>query len=130
MSGHTKQGLLVVIPAFVAALLALPAPGRGPTATLVGKVLDVSGTVAAGAMVDARNRATGAIRSAVTTAHGDFTIAKLPPGVYDITVSKDGFKRLRRDGVRLQAGQVARLILKLEVGRLVRLVARPSSAVC
>ena len=74
------------------------------TATVVGRVADVSGAVVPGAVVTARNLGTGLSRSAVTDERGAYRIPVLPPGAYAFDVALAGFHAARRDGVRLNLG--------------------------
>ena len=62
------------------------------SATLVGTVKDLTGAVVGGAKVDARNNATGAVRSTTTDGSGEYSIPNLPAGRYAVTVTVAGFK--------------------------------------
>src|SRR5262245_830829 len=88
------------------------------TATIVSTVTDASGAIIAGARVTALNVNTQAARTAVSNAAGDFEIPLLPPGSYSVNTESAGFKRLERSGVRLDAGQKAKIDFRLEVGEV------------
>src|SRR5258705_5865832 len=60
-------------------------------ATLAGTVKDDTGGVLPGADIVARNLDTGLSRSAVSSGGGEFTIAGLPPGRYEVRVALAGF---------------------------------------
>lgn len=90
--------------------------GQTPTATLVGTVRDSTGAVIAGASVTVRNLDTGEARRTGTTDAGDFTLANLPPGAWELTAEQPGFKRIREPQIDLQVDQVARLDLMLPLG--------------
>ncbi len=94
----------------------MPLLAQGTSAELVGVIRDASGASIPGATVDARNLATNAVRRGVSNAAGGFSVLELNPGVYDVTVEKDGFQTLRQTGLELQVNQTARLELQLKVG--------------
>ena len=102
--------------AFVVAILPSLAGAQSSTATLVGTVRDSSGAVVAGVSIQIRNSSTDGHRETATTAAGDFTVPELPPGIYELTARKDGFRALRETDIELQIDQMARLDLKMELG--------------
>src|SRR5438093_1889999 len=63
------------------------------TATLQGTVTDQKGAVVPGAKVTARNQATAIERTTQTDSDGNYAIASLPVGTYNIDVQAQGFKR-------------------------------------
>ncbi|MCS7024942.1 MAG: carboxypeptidase-like regulatory domain-containing protein [Bryobacteraceae bacterium] len=85
-------------------------------ATLTGRVLDPSGAVVPGASITARSLATGISVTAETTSEGYYTIPALPPGRYELAVSKAGFTPVRQSGIELAVQQVARVDFTLRVG--------------
>jgi hypothetical protein len=108
-----------ILPVAVALFLcSLPAPGQISTATLVGAVHDAVGGVVGGAKVDAKNAATGIVRSTVTDSGGEYSIPNLPAGHYSVTVSMTGFKTFTASDVELQVAQRLLLDARLEVGAL------------
>ncbi len=103
--------VLFVSPAFFAL-------AQSPTATLVGRVFDATGALIPGAEIQVRNIDTGEVRRAITATEAEYTVPNLPPGVYEVTITKTGFKTLREEKLELQVDQTARLEVKLEVGSL------------
>ncbi len=97
-------------------LAALCAFAQGDRGTITGTVTDPAGAVVAAAAVEARNTATGAVYPAVTTATGNYTIAQLPAGQYEVTVTVPGFKTYNRKGLTIEVAQVVRIDVALEVG--------------
>jgi hypothetical protein len=89
---------------------------QNPTATLVGTVLDPAGAAVEGAQIEVRNAGTNETRKAQSDMKGEFTLANLAPGTYDVTVSMDGFRTLRETGLELQLDQEARMQYHLQVG--------------
>jgi type V secretory pathway adhesin AidA len=65
---------------------------QGDRGTITGTVQDPAGAVVAGASVEAKNSQTGGAYSAATTGTGNFTLAQLPAGTYEVNVSSAGFK--------------------------------------
>ncbi|MDU0355600.1 TonB-dependent receptor [Paraglaciecola aquimarina] len=76
----------------------------------VAKAEDIRGTVsitsgvADGVTVMAKNIATGTTRTISLDADGSYRLAKLPSGVYEVVVSKDG-NTLAKEEVRVSLGQ-------------------------
>ncbi|MBV9743429.1 MAG: TonB-dependent receptor, partial [Acidobacteriia bacterium] len=97
-------------------LYAASAFGQAGTGTITGTVADPAGAVVAGAPVEVRNTETNVPYPAETTATGIYTVTRLPPGPYSVTVSAPGFKKLLRSGLTVDAGQTLPLNLTLEVG--------------
>lgn len=93
-----------------------PVAAQNPTASLVGTIADPTGAAVAGARVEAHNTDTSETRRATSGIKGEFAVTNLPPGTYEITVVKEGFRTIRRPGVQLQMEQAARLEFRLEVG--------------
>lgn len=96
-------------------LLPLPAPAQVTTADVVGTISDSTGGLLPGVTVSARSDATGNVETAVTDAHGNFQILRLPPGRYRLTTELQGFKTVDSN-VTLAIGDRYRLNLNLEVG--------------
>jgi Carboxypeptidase regulatory-like domain len=82
-------------------------------AALQGIVRDQTMRGIIGAMVAITNRATGMTRTATTNADGVFRWTDLAPGTYLLLVQSDGFDRLTRDDMRLDAGDVVTIELTL-----------------
>jgi len=100
-------------------LIASAAWGQTVTGSIVGTVADTSGSVIPGVEVRAVSQATGAARDAMTDAAGAFVVPALPPGVYTLTVEKQGFKKYERKEINLPANErLAVGELVLEVGAL------------
>src|SRR4051812_44255587 len=89
---------------------ALSAGGYGQTAlaTITGTVADASGAVVAEVPVEVRNVETGQLFSASTSGTGNYTVAQLPVGEYNLTITAPGFKVYSHTGFRLVAQQTMR----------------------
>jgi outer membrane receptor protein involved in Fe transport len=105
---------------FVAAILAILFTGlagaQTPSATLVGRVVDPTHAPIVGATIRVHNRDTNDVRTAQSQAEGEYTVASLPPGHYQVTIEHEGFKQLVQDHLILQVGQTARLDGQLQLG--------------
>ena len=69
--------------------------------TVTGTIADPAGAVVANAPVQARNTQTGALYQAATSGTGNYTIAQLPAGTYEINVTVPGFKKYTRQGLEV-----------------------------
>src|SRR5262245_44485895 len=87
-------------------------------ASLIGVVTDPSGAAIEGASVVARSTDTGAESRGVTNTEGRYQIPFLTPGAYTVTVAKQGFHRLVREGIRLQVSEKANADFTLTLGEL------------
>ncbi|MCB9386054.1 MAG: TonB-dependent receptor [Bryobacterales bacterium] len=90
--------------------------------SLSGIVTDSSGAAIPGAQVSASNLETGAERTVETNEQGLYTIPLLPPGMYQVAVTKEGFRSAIRDGLRLEVNQAAQLEIQLELGAVTETV--------
>jgi hypothetical protein len=105
----------------LAAVLAAPAPARAqgsPTGTLSGTVADSSGGVLPGVTVIAKGVQTGLTQQTVSGSAGDWRISALPGGTYELTFELDGFKKLVRNGIIVEAAVTRSVAVILDVGGL------------
>ena len=70
---------------------------------LRGTVTDATGGVIPDVKVTIQNINTGVVRELTTNAAGLYDTASILPGKYRITFSKEGFDKLVRDGIDLEA---------------------------
>src|SRR5260370_18503101 len=105
-----------------AALRVVKLGAQDPTATLVGTVVDASGSMVTGAKVEIRNTETNAVHKIESDDKGEFTATNLAPGTYDVTVSKSGFRTLHEENLQLQVEQQARMEFHLELGSMMQTV--------
>src|SRR5580704_7583417 len=102
-----------VVCLFLCALAAFAQSDRG---TITGTIVDPAGAVIAGAMIDAKNVATGAVYPTASSDTGNYTIAQLPAGNYELTVTVPGFKKYVRGGLQVEVAANIRVDVGLEVG--------------
>jgi hypothetical protein len=105
--------LLLVVGLFASASAALAQSDRG---TITGTISDPAGAVIAGAAIEARNVATGALYPVASSATGNYTIAQLPAGTYELSVTVMGFKKFLRPGLVVEVAGTLRVDATLEVG--------------
>lgn len=107
----------------IVALLPGRVAAQGNTGgTLTGIISDPSGGVLPGVTVTAKGAQTGLTQQTVSTGEGDWRIPALPSGTYDISFELDGFKRLVRSGVIVEAATTRSVGVTLEVGGLTETV--------
>ena len=107
------RSLLVVVCLLAIAFAAFAQTDRG---TITGTVSDPAGGVVPNSAIEARNTETGAVYPVAASATGNYTIAQLPAGTYELTVIVPGFKKYVRTGLIIQAAQTIRVDATLEVG--------------
>jgi outer membrane receptor protein involved in Fe transport len=114
---HLQSNFLMMMIASVFSLaLAVHAFGQqAATATIEGIVTDPNNAAVPGAKVTVKNNDTGFTRDGVADATGLYRIATLPPGVYQIVVSANGFAENKIGLATLTVGQKLNLDLTLRV---------------
>lgn len=89
---------------------------QATSGTILGQVTDSQGAAVPQATVTAKNESTGLNQNVETNDNGEYSLSNLPPGLYTITVSKDGFTTALTNENRLQIDQKLRLNIQLTVG--------------
>src|SRR5574339_230602 len=83
-----------------------PAAAQITTGTVLGNVKDSTGGVVPGATVVLINEARGTKSvPAVTNATGDYVFPNITGGVYHVEVSMDGFRTVRRTGIKVSGAE-------------------------
>ncbi|MFZ3266771.1 MAG: TonB-dependent receptor [Terriglobales bacterium] len=82
-----------------------------------GTVTDPTGAAIANAKVTVKSAATDLTQSIMTNSSGNYTIKELPVGVYNLTVEAAGFKTVSNNGVTINAGTIAHVDVKLQIGK-------------
>jgi hypothetical protein len=104
---------------FLMLLTALPSSALAQsTATVQGTVTDSKGAVLPNATVIVRNRSTSAERTTQTDSDGNYQVAALPVGVYNIEVRVEGFKTGVADQVTLEVAKTAVQNFQMDVGAI------------
>jgi len=97
----------------VSAAVVLAQSDRG---TITGTVADPAGAVVANAPIEAKNTETGAVFQGASSDTGNYTLAQLPVGTYEISVAVAGFKKYVRQNINVGVAQTLRVDIALEVG--------------
>ena len=98
--------------------LSLAAPALAQvSASLAGTVTDQSGSLVPAAAITVTNVDTGASRSTVSGAAGQYQFSSLPVGHYEVRGAKPGFTEEIHPGVELAVGQSATVDINLQVGQ-------------
>ena len=113
--------------AFILGLvLVLPSPAWA-AASIVGTLTDPSGATIPGATVIVSHRGTAAERQVESNSLGDFALEMLPPGQYQITILKPGFRKTVSSDITLNVDQTLRFDAVLICSGPIHL-SRPHSA--
>src|SRR5215470_3509989 len=105
--------VVAIVGLFVFTLSAFAQTDRG---TLTGTVSDTSGAVIPGVPIEAKNIQTGATYDAGSSETGNYTLAQLPAGTYELSAALPGFRKFIRPGVIVSVATVLRIDVTLEVG--------------
>ncbi len=104
---------------FICLLVAAIVPVYGQTAgEIAGIVTDASGASIPNANVTVTNQGTNATRTTTTNEAGIYTFPSLVPGIYQVAVESEGFRRYVARDIELQVQQTARINVALEVGEV------------
>src|SRR5882724_12054332 len=92
---------------FLLAFLCVVTGVRAQTVTgsIVGRIVDPSGAALVGVRVEVTNRGTQLRRTAVSSENGTYTVIQLPPGVYDVAVTENGFAKETHRDIQLLVNQ-------------------------
>src|SRR5271170_1483856 len=93
-------------------------PAQEVVAHIRGTVTDPSGAGVPGAEVKAVNTGTHLSATVTTRDDGSYEFLSLPPGTYDVAITKTGFRASTARNVTLTLNQVYNLAVALEVGEI------------
>jgi hypothetical protein len=111
-----KIGRIDLVACALGLLLASQAFAQSDSARLQGVVTDSSGAIVPGASVIVQDVATNRVQKTNTgEASGAWSFPSLPPGNYELIVSKAGFKSVKQ-AVTLETAQVANVNISLVPG--------------
>ncbi|HYY58907.1 MAG TPA: carboxypeptidase-like regulatory domain-containing protein, partial [Pyrinomonadaceae bacterium] len=110
------------------ALMAGTALSQETTGDISGRVTDALGNVVPNATVTAHNQGTGLTRTATTNESGDFTVALLPAGRYDVSVEAASFSKALLKDLELNVGATQTVKIELKPGEITETVEVASDA--
>ena len=84
--------------------------------TILGTVQDQQGGVIGKADISVKSLDTGAVRKATAADNGEYRVASIPAGNYEVTITAAGFKTEVRSGVGVTVGADVNLNFSLTVG--------------
>jgi Carboxypeptidase regulatory-like domain len=102
---------IVLLLVFTASIFA-----QSDRGTITGTILDPAGAAVPDAAVEVRNTETSALYPVSASSTGNYTVAGLPAGNYELTVTVPGFKKFITTGLVIQAAQTIRVDAALQVG--------------
>ncbi|MFB3826488.1 MAG: carboxypeptidase regulatory-like domain-containing protein [Bryobacteraceae bacterium] len=89
---------------------------------IIGRVSDPTGAVVAGATVRVVRTAANVQNTAITNETGDYTLAFLIPGEYELSVEAAGFKKFVQQGISVRVSERITMNVTLEVGSITETV--------
>ena len=100
----------------IAFALLAATPLLAQNAELSGFISDPSGLAVPNARVTVQSAETGGTHGVLSNHLGEYSVAALPPGGYNLTVEAARFRIIHQDGVVLEVGQRARVDFSLTLG--------------
>jgi len=88
------------------------------TGQITGTVRDKTGAVIPSAEVTVTNAAQGTPYKTTTNSAGDYLVAGLPAGTYDVDIVAKGFKKFAANGIVLRVAEKARADATMQVGEV------------
>ena len=119
--------LILPLPAVLLLVLNISAFGQS-TATLQGRVVDPSGAVVPNARIAVRDQATGVERTAQSDSDGNYQVAALPPGAYQVEIQAQGFQTQVIHDLKLEVARTETQDFHLTVGAVTQEVTVTSEA--
>jgi Carboxypeptidase regulatory-like domain len=111
-----RDFVVVLILALMSVVVSTPLLAQYDSAQISGTVHDPTGALISDATVQIQNRDTGLVRQTVTNSSGIYILSHIPPGVYTITATSQGFSSESRTGVSLVVSQSATFDFSLKPG--------------
>jgi hypothetical protein len=104
------------LPLFFALLVSVSVHAQTFRGTLSGVVVDTQGAVIANAAVQLKNPATSTVQEGKSNGAGEFNFPELQPGIYQLTVTVNGFATRKIDNIDVAVSKVVNLKVELTVG--------------
>src|SRR5262247_1338950 len=113
LRSFARLTLSALLGGVLAVVLAL---GQENTGSVQGTVKDASGGALPGAKVTLSGPALVRSLEATSDKEGAYIFAKVPAGIYTVTVNQTGFKTVKNEDVNVVLGQTARVDVALSAG--------------
>jgi hypothetical protein len=115
MMKSVRVVLTLLVVGFCSGVLSHAQSGGGSSGTIRGSVLDPSGAVVKGAVVEIQNPVSQLSRSTATDSQGNFAFGNVPFNNYHLTASASGFQVAIQD-VNVRTSVPVELKINLEIG--------------
>src|SRR5437879_325497 len=114
----TKKLLYVGVSSLLLSLFATPALAQNAASgALAGQVTDQQGAAVPGASVKLTEISTNSTTTTVTNEAGRYAFPSVPPGTYDLTVTKEGFSLAKIPTHKVEVGTSLTLNVSLQLGQ-------------
>ena len=94
---------------------------RKPTGAIAGTISGSDGMLLPGVTVTVKGKISG-VRETISGARGKYRLPDLPPDVYDLTASLEGFKSYRWENIRVSAGKASIANVELQLAAMMETV--------
>src|SRR5215469_1348755 len=108
--------LLLITVVLLLLVQSVPAWAQGGNGTVTGVVTDPQDAVIPGATVTLTNKDNGDTHKTTTQGDGHYLLANVPPGIYNLTVTKQGFDTAKVLDQQVRVGLTTTSNVKLKVG--------------
>src|SRR5712692_11623001 len=83
---------------------------------IVGTVVDPTGAAVPEASITVTEVQTNISRTVSSSERGEYAVTPLTPGIYQVKITRNGFRTVIRSGIELLVGQVAEVDITLALG--------------
>src|SRR5713226_7335794 len=83
---------------------------------IVGTVVDPTGAAVPEASITVTEVQTNISRTVSSSERGEYAVTPLAPGIYQVKITRNGFRTVIRSGIELLVGQVAEVDITLALG--------------
>src|ERR671933_273189 len=108
--------LAIVLLSFVVFIIPRATSAQAVKGELLGNVTDEAGLAVPGATVTITEVNTNISYNTVTNESGYYIFSNLKDGTYRVVAELTGFKKVVRDGVRVDVNQTVRVDLRMQIG--------------
>jgi hypothetical protein len=90
-------------------------PAQTTNGLITGSITDSSSAAVPKTQITVTNEGTGMVRTTTSNESGIYIVPQLSPGIYDLSITRQGFANQERRGVQLEVNQSVTLDFKLGV---------------